>query len=112
MAFLRAATPHSPTSLTHPWRTSPGRWWILIALPSVPLDPKFASDFGPSMRSKLLVAHVPSLEATFQAYATPVQGTPLAMSDLLCPLDFLHQAACSTAAPALNNVLLVLGRLC
>ena len=82
------------------------------ALPSVPLDPKFASDFGPSMRSKLLVAHVHSLEATFQAYATPVQGTPLAMSDLLCPLDFLCQVACSSAAPALNNVLLVLGRLC
>ena len=64
------------------------------------------------MRSKLLVAHVHSLEATFQAYAAPVQGTPLAMSDLLCPLDFLHQAACSSAAPALNNVSLVLGRLC
>ena len=82
------------------------------ALPSVPLDPKFASDFGPSMRSKLLVAHVHSLEATFQAYAVPVQGTPLAMSDLLCPLDFLCQVACSSAAPALNNVSLVLGRLC
>ena len=82
------------------------------ALPSVPLDPKFASDFGPSMRSKLLVAHVHSLEATFQAYAAPVQGTPLAMSDLLCPLDFLCQVACSSAAPALNNVSLVLGRLC
>ena len=34
------------------------------------------------------------------------------MCSLLRPLDFLHQAASSTAAPALHDVSLVLGRLC
>jgi len=85
-----------------------------LALPSVPLDPKFASDFGPSVRSKLLAAHVHSLDATFRAYSTPVPGTALAMSDLLRPLDFLHPppSGSAAAAPALNDVSLVLGRLC
>ena len=82
------------------------------SLPSMPLDPKFAADFGPAVRSKLLAGHIHSLEATFQAYSAPIQGTPLSMCSLLRPLDFLNQAASSTAAPALHDVSLVLGRLC
>ena len=73
----------------------------------VPLDPKFASDFGPSMSPK----HAVRAGQTWQPMCThlmlPSKPTLWQPKAPLHPLDFKH-----LFCPALNNVTLVLGCLC